>query len=452
MNSIRMRLRETSTRRGLAAATLCLASLAASLPIAAAAQSPIDSALYAYIRGIRAIDNHAHPVSVDPADRDFDALPIDGFPPFSMPARLRGGNPELVSVWRDLYAYPYSDLDSAHVAAVPALKRAAQLARGDGYPAWVLDRLGIDVQLANRLALGPGIAAPRFRWVSFVDPLLFPLDTRRLETTPDRADLFPKTARNLQRYLRDLHVTALPPTFQGYLDRVVKATLERMASQGAVAIKYEAAYLRRLDFAPASLAQARRVYDRYRAGGAPDAASYKPLEDFLFRYIAVEAGRLKLPVHIHSADGAGGYFEASGADPILLESALSDPALRATTFVIVHGGWPHVRNTMSLFSRPNVYADFSFMGNMLSAHTLSEVLREWVSGYPERILFGSDAYRDNDVVGWEEWGWLAVAAGRSALATALTGMMRDGEITRDRAEAIARMVMRENAAGLYGIR
>ena len=92
------------------------------------------------------------------------------------------------------------------------------------------------------------------------------------------------------------------------------------------------------------------------------------------------------------------------------------------------------------------------MGNMLSAHTLSEVLREWVSGYPERILFGSDAYRDSDVVGWEEWGWLAVAAGRSALATALTGMMRDGEITRDRAEAIARMVMRENAAGLYGIR
>ena len=33
---------------------------------------------------------------------------------------------------------------------------------------------------------------------------------------------------------------------------------------------------------------------------------------------------------------------------------------------------------------------------------------------------------------------------------ALTGMMRDGEIDRPRAEALARMVLRENAAKLYG--
>jgi hypothetical protein len=33
---------------------------------------------------------------------------------------------------------------------------------------------------------------------------------------------------------------------------------------------------------------------------------------------------------------------------------------------------------------------------------------------------------------------------------ALTGMMRDGEIDRPRAEALARMVLRDNAAKLYG--
>ena len=32
---------------------------------------------------------------------------------------------------------------------------------------------------------------------------------------------------------------------------------------------------------------------------------------------------------------------------------------------------------------------------------------------------------------------------------ALTGMMRDGEISRTRAEALARMVMRENAMAAY---
>jgi hypothetical protein len=40
---------------------------------------------------------------------------------------------------------------------------------------------------------------------------------------------------------------------------------------------------------------------------------------------------------------------------------------------------------------------------------------------------------------------------RRALGIALTGMMRDGEITRDRAQALARMVMRENAAAVYGL-
>ena len=44
---------------------------------------------------------------------------------------------------------------------------------------------------------------------------------------------------------------------------------------------------------------------------------------------------------------------------------------------------------------------------------------------------------------------MAARAGRQALAIALTGMMRDGEITRARAGELARMVLRENAKKLY---
>jgi len=39
-----------------------------------------------------------------------------------------------------------------------------------------------------------------------------------------------------------------------------------------------------------------------------------------------------------------------------------------------------------------------------------------------------------------------------ALPVPLTDMMRDGEITRERALQEARMVLRENAARLYGFR
>jgi predicted TIM-barrel fold metal-dependent hydrolase len=429
--------------------TIALVAIAAA-PCPSIAQTPIDSALYDFLKRIPAIDNHAHPVSTAPDDHDFDALPLEGLPPFAFPIRLRSDNPELVSAWRDLYGYSYADRTPAHEAELKAMKAKAMSEQGSGYPSWVLDRLHIEIQLANRVAMGPGLAAPRFRWVSFVDALLFPVSTKGLHTTPDRADLYPREERHLQRYLNDLGRKALPATLPEYVRQVVTPTLERMKRGGAVAIKYEAAYLRSLAFRPATEAQAAAVYQRYLHSGAPPMAIYQPLQDYLFRAIAIEAGRLNLVVHIHSADGAGGYFEASGSDPLLLESTFNDPALRKTSFVIVHGGWPHTRNTMSLFSRPNVYADFSFLGNLLSANTLSGVLREWLSTYPERILFGSDAYKDSDVVGWEEWGWLGSTAGRKAMAIALTGMVRDGEITHDRAEEIGRMVLHDNAAKLYG--
>ena len=82
---------------------------------------------------------------------------------------------------------------------------------------------------------------------------------------------------------------------------------------------------------------------------------------------------------------------------------------------------------------------------------MSAVLRSWLEFRPERVMFGTDAYPMSRALGWEETGWLSAQTGRMALALALTGMMADGEITRERASILARMVMRENAAQLYGL-
>ena len=51
--------------------------------------------------------------------------------------------------------------------------------------------------------------------------------------------------------------------------------------------------------------------------------------------------------------------------------------------------------------------------------------------------------------GWEEMTWLATRTGREALALALTQMVMAGDITRPRAEEVARMVLRDNAIRLY---
>ena len=52
---------------------------------------------------------------------------------------------------------------------------------------------------------------------------------------------------------------------------------------------------------------------------------------------------------------------------------------------------------------------------------------------------------------WEEQEVMAAGKARRALALALTGMIRDGEISRERALELARRVMRENAIRLYGL-
>ena len=157
-------------------------------------------------------------------------------------------------------------------------------------------------------------------------------------------------------------------------------------------------------------------------------------------------------VHLHAFDGAGGYFLAAGADPLLLEPVFTDPTLRGTRFVLVHGGWPYPRHTLSLFGKPNVYADISFLGSVNSPAITAGVLREWLTFFPDKVLFGSDAYPDTPELGWEEWGWLGATGAKRALAMALTAMLQDGEVTREGAERLATMVLRGNAEKLYGLR
>ena len=426
------------------------------LSTAGGAQAPVDSALARYITSIRAIDDHAHPMRPvapgTPADSEYDALPLDGIPPFDVPNRLKPDD----GIWRAAQQALYKIRpDLAGAAYHTALKSAVAKnvsTLGERFPTWVLDQVGIDVMLANRIAMGPGLSAPRFRWIAFADPLMLPLDSRdEASRTPDTRSLYPREARLLQRYLRDLNVRALPATLDEYVRTVVAPTLARQRANGAVAIKFEAAYLRPLNFDDPNATEAQRVYAKYARGGVPTRAEYKALEDYLFRAICREAGRQQLAVQIHVLETFGGFYSPSGSAPHLLEPTFNDSTLRATKFVIVHGGWPLVGETQGLMSKANVYADISMMDDILTPTLLAGVLRQWLGEWPEKVLFGSDAFDGGQEQGWEQIAWVGTTTTRRALAIALTGMMRDGEITRDRAQTLARMVLRENAAGVYGL-
>ena len=427
--------------------------LVCGFPVLAGAQatdSSADPALTAFIAKIRAVDNHTHVNSTAPDDSEFDALPLDPLMPFPLPARLRPENPDWLAADRALYGYAHDDRSEAHMAELRAAKQRVAREQGARFPEWVLDRIGTEVMLANRVAMGPGLAPSRFRWVSYVDALMLPLSTKaEAAATPDRAKLYPLEDKLLRRYLSDLQVAKLPATLDGYLRTVVTPTLERQRKGGCIAVKFEAAYLRRLDFDEVPVETAAGVYSRYAAGGEPSRAEYKALEDFLFRYIAREAGRLGMAVHVHALELAGPFYQAAGGDPLLLESAFNDPTLRGTNFVIVHGGGIYASRAGAMLAKPNVYLDFSVMDLIDPPAKLARVLEDWLLQYPEKVLFGTDASGFGPDIGWDSAAWLGTSTARRALAIALTDMMRNGDVSRARAEEIATMVLRTNAGTLY---
>jgi len=436
----------------------CFTVLLVSLPLLAQDDHQLrpDAALLNEINHIMAIDNHSHPPALASAgqpDEDFDALPCDPLEPTAAGLMFRNDNPAYIKAWKTLFGYKYDDATPEHVKELLAAKEQVKEREGDHYPNWVLDQLGIESELANRVAMGRGLQPPRFRWVPFEDTLLFPLNNSALAAqSPDRKIFFGREETLFARYLDQLGGATVPRTLAEYTAKIVTPLLELQRKNGAVAIKFEAAYLRSLDFAPAKEADAARIYARYVRGGVPSNADYKTLQDYLFRYIALQAGRMGLAVHLHTGGGCGGYFYMEGSNPLLLDSVFNDPALRKTNFVMLHGGAGGFEQFVGyLLMKPNVYADFSEQTWMTSPRHIASGLRFMLEFYPEKVLFGTDLYPLTAQGNWEETGYQTETAGRTALALALTGMMLDGEITREQAVGIAHMVLHDNAVKLYGL-
>ena len=425
------------------------------LSSAVSAQTP-DSGILAEALHIKAIDNHSHPpklVAPGEKDDDFDALPCDPISQMDPPFQTRPENPQVLKAWKALWAYSYDDIDPEHVKAVVAAKQKIKQAQGDNYSNWVLDQLGIQTQFANRVAMGRGLQTPRFHWVPFDDPVLFP-GKGLAPGSPDREYFYPRERQLLKRYMDELGVAAIPSTLDEYKTRVVTLELEKQKKAGAVAIKFEAAYLRSLDFGPpiSQIADADSIYRAAVSGRVPSDQEYLRLQNYLLRYVASEAGRLGMAVHFHTGGGCGSYFDLPGSNPTLLSSLIDDPALRKTTFVLVHGGAQTFSREVSyLLSKPNVYADLSEQTWLLPPRALSVVVRDWLEWYPDKVLYGTDLAPGTPELDWEEVGWIENQTARQALAIALTGMMSDGEINRQQASNILHMVLHDTAAKLYGL-
>jgi hypothetical protein len=416
------------------------------LPDASSDVQATNARLLTAIEKIPVFDNHGHPGFAD--DADVDAM---AWAPGSTPLRLRSDNPELIAASKDLFGYPYSDATPEHLQWLT--KKKAELRQqqtGYAYFDGILDRLNVETALANRVRLGPYLDPKRFRWVFFVDSVLFPFDNHAfVARNGDLAVYIPLQEKKLHYELAQVGLISPPGNLTDYL-LFVRHLLEDNQRQGGVAIKFEIGYFRSLHFDDPSEATVAAIYAKYRAGGVPSEAEYKDFQDYVFRDLIREAGKMHLPVHIHTAVGTGDFYNVTGSTALNLENVLRDPRYDATTFVLLHGGYPFQEQAIWLAARKNVYLDSSLMELYLYPADFKTVLRHWLLVFPDKVVFGSDAFPFSDAVGAEESYWMAVRTARVSLAAALAEMVVNHEVTEERALVFARGYLHDNAAGLYG--
>ena len=397
------------------------------------------------VEKIPIFDNHSHPGFAD--DPDVDAM---ASLPGSIPLRLRPENPELIVASKELFGYPFSDATPEHLEWLKKKKaELRKLETGYTYFDAILDRLNVEMVLANRVKLAPYLSPKRFRWVFFVDSVLFPFDNHGLaERNGDEAILVPMQEKKLRNELAQEQITSLPSDLDGYLHFITRL-LEDNQQHGGVAVKFEIAYFRSLHFDDPPKNRAEEIYAKFHGGGVPSEAEYRDFQDYVFRYLVREAGRLHLPVHLHTAVGVGDFYSLTGSTALNLENILRDPRYESTTFVMLHGGYPFQDQAIWLAARKNVYLDSSLIELYTYPAQFKNTLRDWLLLFPDKVLFGSDAFPFNEAVGAEESYWIAVRSARTALAAALAEMVGNHEVTEERALKLARGYLHDNAAALY---
>ncbi|MGB2627576.1 MAG: amidohydrolase family protein [Candidatus Acidiferrum sp.] len=398
------------------------------------------------IDAIPAYDNHAHPGFADDSDVDAMAAP----PGESATFRLRDDNPEFVAGAKALFAYPYNDFAPEHAKWLADKKKAAEQQGGTAYFDGILDKLNVDICLANRAMMPAYLDPKRFHWVFFGDAFFFPFDNRdQTSSTPDMGVYIPLQEKMLGRWNKQEGLTGLPRDLAGYED-FVRKTMADNQKHGGVAIKFEAAYFRTLYFGDPARDEAEAIYNKFKAGGVPSAEEYRTFQDYIFRVMVVQAGKLHLPMHFHTCVGIGDYFSLRNGNVLNLENVVRDPRYKDVTFVLIHGGWPYEREAALMTAVKNVYLDTSFQSEMLYPSQFKQVLKQLLIIYPDKMMYASDAFPFNDALGAEESFWLASRTSRTALAGALAELVEEGAISEPKALELARNYLHDNAARLYG--
>lgn len=339
---------------------------------------------------------------------------------------------------RQLYGPGGSWDDQMHVAREWATKSPSfgydQACRVANTPIVLADVSGLDRAVWNR---------DRYRQVMRIDPYVYPFhDGRTTMRGMEFQRFHAGFAAVLRSELKRAGLEGLPATFDQYL-QFVDASIERRVGEGAIGLKIASAYVRGIDFEPATYADAGAAYKALASGQSADR---RTLENFLVRRACQYAADKGMPVQVHVGMGhpEPGMVVGNGS-PFLLEPLLQTRSLNRLKICLLHGGYPFSSDLASLVQTyGNLYLDFSWMPYLHHAYLRSK-LTEWMEILPaNKLLYGSDA-------GAPEFHVAAAFYARQALNHVLNDGVERGVWNAGQVEWLARRILYENTAEAYGI-
>jgi len=205
--------------------------------------------------------------------------------------------------------------------------------------------------------------------------------------------------------------------------------------KGVVAVKCAAAYERPLDFMPTSKEQAGRVFEVSREKRRKE--DEKAFQDYLFHEVCDLAGRMNLPLQVHTGLGS-----LAGTNAMRLLPAIQ--CHPNTKFVLFHGGYPWTDDVLGLahLYPTQIYPDLCWLPLISPAKAesfVSELVDIVMDG---AICWGCDAWTSEERYG-------ALLAARHVLAKAFSAKIKEGRFSFGDACGYIEGILHDNAEELY---
>jgi predicted TIM-barrel fold metal-dependent hydrolase len=190
--------------------------------------------------------------------------------------------------------------------------------------------------------------------------------------------------------------------------------------------------------------EAKLFFNQAKAGNKE---AYGKLYTAVFTATLLQCQDLGVPVHLHSGF-TGGLWQGPihNADPFLLSPFLRQTEFLNTKIILLHAGYPWTKQAGQMaHTFPHLWVDMGQVSPWASLRIVA-CYRDVMAWAPlSKIVIGSGGH------GTPEIAWLAAKTAKIALAEVLGDAVKSGLIAEKYAESVARMILHDNAARLYGL-